>query len=320
MSDFLKILENEVQIAALSFMAVVYILRLAWIFRFRTRRDRTFAAGRASAGAGYSLMNIAMPWAMESTRKRPGFYAQFVVFHLGVAAAIAGTLIIPYAPGLFESRPVVLLFQALIAAAFAVGFVRLVRRLEQPGAPERQLAGRLFLARPPHRLVRRGRAGRAQPARKRGGAAHRLLRPDGLLPRLRAVLEDLPLPLLSLHPATTWAALSATGGPSADAIRTSRRGQGRSGREAPRRRALPGSSRRPLDPRTQARAKEDGLPRSEDGRLRTYEPGDNVAPVPRPARQPRLPSAGGLADGLRPLRPLRRILPLFSGPARTIRP
>jgi nitrate reductase gamma subunit len=132
MSDFLKILENEVQIAALSFMAVVYVVRLAWIFRFRTRRDRTFAVGRASAGAGYSLMNIAMPWAMESTRRRPFFYAQFVVFHLGVAAAIAGTLIIPYAPGLFESRPLVLSFQAVVAAAVVAGLVRLARRLTNP--------------------------------------------------------------------------------------------------------------------------------------------------------------------------------------------
>jgi nitrate reductase gamma subunit len=69
---------------------------------------------------------------MESTRKRPGFYAQFVVFHLGVAAAIAGTLVIPYAPGLFEFRPLLVLFQAVVAAALVVGLVRLVRRLNSP--------------------------------------------------------------------------------------------------------------------------------------------------------------------------------------------
>jgi nitrate reductase gamma subunit len=132
MSSFLKVLENEVQIAALSFMAVVYVLRLAWIFRFRVRRERTFAAGREAAGVGYSLLNIAMPGAMESTRRRPFFYAQFVVFHLGVAFAIAGTLIIPYAPGLFASRPVVLVFQAIVGAAFAVGLVRFARRLSNP--------------------------------------------------------------------------------------------------------------------------------------------------------------------------------------------
>jgi nitrate reductase gamma subunit len=77
-------------------------------------------------------MNVARPWAMESTRKRPGFYAQFVVFHLGVTAAIAATFIIPYAPGLFEIRPLMRLFQAIIAAAFLVGLLRLVRRLTHP--------------------------------------------------------------------------------------------------------------------------------------------------------------------------------------------
>jgi nitrate reductase gamma subunit len=132
MSDFLKFLENEVQLGALAFMALVYTVRLGWIFRFKTRRDRTTAVGNERAGAGYSLLNVAMPWAMESTRKRPGFYAQFVVFHLGVAAAIAGTLVIPYAPGLFEIRPVVILFQSVVAAAFIVGLVRLVRRLNNP--------------------------------------------------------------------------------------------------------------------------------------------------------------------------------------------
>lgn len=132
MSDVLRILENEVQIAALAFMGLVYALRLAWIFRFKPRRERTLPAGSARAGAGYSLLNIALPGAMESTRTRPGFYAQFVVFHLGVAAAIAGTFIIPYAPRLFASRPVVALFQAVVAAAFVVGVARLVRRLRYP--------------------------------------------------------------------------------------------------------------------------------------------------------------------------------------------
>jgi hypothetical protein len=132
MSDFLRILENEVQIAALAFLAVVYAGRLAWIFHFKVRRDRTFAAGRGSAGAGYSLMNVAMPWAMESTRKRPGFYAQFVVFHLGITAAIAATFVIPYAPGLFEVRAIALAFQAIMAAAFLVGLLRLSRRLTNP--------------------------------------------------------------------------------------------------------------------------------------------------------------------------------------------
>jgi hypothetical protein len=131
-SKLLRLVENEVQIVALVFLAVVYTARLLWLFRFRSRKERTMAAGREAEGIAYSLMNVAMPWAMESTRKKPVFYAQFVVFHLGVVAAIAATFIIPYAPAVFESRAVVLLFQAVLAAAFLVGFIRLARRLTNP--------------------------------------------------------------------------------------------------------------------------------------------------------------------------------------------
>ena len=132
MSDLLKFVENEVQLAALAFLAVIYVARLIWIFRFRSRKERTFAAGSAAGGVGYSLLNVAMPWAMESTRKRPAFYVQFVVFHIGVVAAIAATFIIPYAPGIFRIRAVALAFQSLLAAAFFVGLLRLVRRLTNP--------------------------------------------------------------------------------------------------------------------------------------------------------------------------------------------
>jgi nitrate reductase gamma subunit len=131
-SATLKFLENEVQIAALLFMAVVYSVRLVWILRFKFRRERTFPAGSEAAGIGYSLMNVAMPWAMESTRKKPWFYLQFVIFHLGVAAAITATFIIPYKPALFETKPVALAFQAMMGAAFLVGLMRLVRRLREP--------------------------------------------------------------------------------------------------------------------------------------------------------------------------------------------
>lgn len=132
MSALLRTLENEVQLAALAFMAVVYAARLAWILRFKTGKALTLPAGSAAAGAGYSLMAVARPWSMESTRKRPGFFAQFAIFHMGVAAAIAATFVIPYAPRLFESRPVMVLFQTIIAAALVVGILRVVRRLTNP--------------------------------------------------------------------------------------------------------------------------------------------------------------------------------------------
>jgi nitrate reductase gamma subunit len=132
MSGLLRILENEVQLAALVFMAVVYALRLVWLFQFKSRKERSWATGNERAGIGYSLMNIAMPWAMESVRTKPFFYVQFILFHLGVVAAIAATFIIPYAPGMFESAAVVWVFRVIIGAAFLVALLRLIRRLKDP--------------------------------------------------------------------------------------------------------------------------------------------------------------------------------------------
>jgi hypothetical protein len=129
MSETLRIMENEVQVVALSFMAVVYSLRLVWLFRFRSRKERSRPEGRPGAGIAYSLMNIALPWAMESTRKKPGFYVQFVVFHAGVAAAIGLTFIIPYAPGVLRHPPLAWLLRLVIGAAGAVGVLRFIRRL-----------------------------------------------------------------------------------------------------------------------------------------------------------------------------------------------
>jgi nitrate reductase gamma subunit len=132
MSHFLRILENEVQIAALAFMATVYAIRLAWLFRFKSSRERTYAAGSERAGIAYSLLNVGMPWTMESTRKKPLFYAQFVVFHIGVVLGITATFIIPYAPRLFQIPAVVRLFQAVLGLACLVGLIRFVRRVRTP--------------------------------------------------------------------------------------------------------------------------------------------------------------------------------------------
>lgn len=132
MSELLRILENEIQIAALSFFGIVYLFRIIWLLRFIYRRERTYPAGSARTGVIYSMMNVAMPWAMESARKKPFFYVQFAIFHIGVAAAISSTFIIPYWPALFKVKAVVILFQLSIGAALIVGLLRLFRRLSSP--------------------------------------------------------------------------------------------------------------------------------------------------------------------------------------------
>lgn len=136
MSPLLQFAEDELQIAALSFMAVVYIVKVCWILRFPAGRDfqAPYPTPRTTAakGARHSLFAIARPWEMASTRQHPFFYAQFVIFHLAVAASIAMSFAIPYTPRIIAGRPATLGLQALFAAGCAVGVIRLIRRTADP--------------------------------------------------------------------------------------------------------------------------------------------------------------------------------------------
>jgi len=133
MSTFLHFAEHTLQEAALVFMALVYLTRIRWLLKFKAGKERQAATGTGDTnprkGILYSWANIVMPWAMESSRTKIFFYAQFVLFHLGVVAAIGLSFIIPYAPGLLENPSVVILMRIMIGAAFLVGLARIVRRI-----------------------------------------------------------------------------------------------------------------------------------------------------------------------------------------------
>jgi nitrate reductase gamma subunit len=135
-SGFLHFSEHRLQELALGFMALVYMTRIAWFLRFKAGKERQAPTGGGNTtvtkGVLYSWANIAMPWAMESTRTKPLLYAQFVVFHLGVVAAILLSFLIPYWPGVLEVGWVVPLLQVIIGAAFLVGLIRIARRVRDP--------------------------------------------------------------------------------------------------------------------------------------------------------------------------------------------
>jgi nitrate reductase gamma subunit len=131
-SPLLHFAENELQLLALSFMAIVYTLKIRWILRFPASTDRQPSANptvtNGARGARHSLWAAAMPWTMASNRQHPLLYVQFVIFHLGVATSIAMSLAIPYAPKWIAGRTVVLALQILFAGAAAIGILRLIRR------------------------------------------------------------------------------------------------------------------------------------------------------------------------------------------------
>jgi nitrate reductase gamma subunit len=136
MSETLRFVSDDLQLMALGFMAVVYILRIRWLLKFKASRDRQAKSENVSTSSSkgiiYSWANVAMPWSMESTRRMSFFYVQFVVFHIAVIANIGMSFVIPYAPGLMKPVIVVRLLQILFAAACAIGCYRMYRRLSNP--------------------------------------------------------------------------------------------------------------------------------------------------------------------------------------------
>jgi nitrate reductase gamma subunit len=121
---------------ALAVMAVVYTMRIRWLLSFRATRDRQApgnpARTDARRGALYSLANVMMPWAMESTRKGFLFYLTFVLFHLGVVAGIALAFLSTLTRPFLQVPAVAAVTLGLLAAAFAIGLYRMVRRVARP--------------------------------------------------------------------------------------------------------------------------------------------------------------------------------------------
>jgi len=135
-SPLLHFAEDQLQIAALSFMAIVYAIKIRWIFTFPAGRDRQAVTGppgtSAARGARHSLLNIAMPWEMASTRRHPFLYAQFVAFHIAVTVSIAMSFLIPYAPAWIEGQAAVIALQVIFAGGMLAGALRLIRRIVNP--------------------------------------------------------------------------------------------------------------------------------------------------------------------------------------------
>lgn len=135
-SPLLHFAENDLQLVALSFMAILYVLKIRWVLGFPASTDRQPPANPSltdgARGARYSLLAVAMPWTMPGTRRHPLLYLQFVIFHLAVALCIAMSFAIPYAPRRLADGTVVVALQILFLVAAAVGIVRFIRRTADP--------------------------------------------------------------------------------------------------------------------------------------------------------------------------------------------
>ena len=136
-AELLNLVEHTLHHIALAFMALVYTIRILWFLGFKAGKERQAATGAPDTtpvkGGIYSMFNIAMPWVMESTRTKPLFYLQFVIFHIGVTVSIGMLFIIPFVPELLANNAwLVTTIQVITGAACAVGVLRLIRRASDP--------------------------------------------------------------------------------------------------------------------------------------------------------------------------------------------
>ena len=135
-SPLLHFAEDKLQIIALTFMALVYVLKIRWILGFNAGKERQAATGdpstTAKKGAIYSLFNIFMPWAMSSTRQHLFFYLQFGIFHVAVATSITMSIVLPYFPGVLSGKLVIAGLQVLFALGCLIGLGRFIRRIVSP--------------------------------------------------------------------------------------------------------------------------------------------------------------------------------------------
>lgn len=127
----LYVLQEPVQYVCLAFMAFMYSIKIYQLAKKPFPPERAEFKGDRLAGALYSLTNVARPWDMESTRKNPYFYAEFVIFHISVVLTIGSTFLIPLVPNLMTPA-VTGVFMVFMAIAFLIGLRRIYRRITVP--------------------------------------------------------------------------------------------------------------------------------------------------------------------------------------------
>ena len=130
-SHALAILEEPVQYVALSFMALMYAIKIRGLLKKPFPPEKAELKGDRVSGALLSLTNVLRPWDMESTSKHLFFYTEFIIFHVAVALTIGSTFFIPLTPWLMTPTvsAVIMVFMGL---AFLIGLRRIYRRLTVP--------------------------------------------------------------------------------------------------------------------------------------------------------------------------------------------
>jgi len=119
-------------LSALAFMVAAYAFKIRWILKHTPGKEMTPPRGDHGKAIRYAYMTLAMPWELESLKKHPVRYAEFVLFHLGVAAGIGAAFVMDIWPALISQALVMKAAQAFLGLALLAGVSRMIRRMASP--------------------------------------------------------------------------------------------------------------------------------------------------------------------------------------------
>jgi len=123
--------EYELQIIALSWLVILYVIKIAQISKLPMVGEIAPRKGKSIPGVLRSYATIFTPWSMESSRRHLWRWMELGIFHVGAGIAILNTFLLPFAPG-FMTQPVRIAFSIIIASAIPLGLVKLIRRVARP--------------------------------------------------------------------------------------------------------------------------------------------------------------------------------------------
>ncbi len=132
-ANLISFLKHELHIIALAIMFTVYVAKVLWILRFKPMVERTPAKGNERKAIATSFFSIAMPWSMESTRKKWYKWVEFSIFHIGIAFAIITSFMVSFGSvGAIEGGAFQRFLQIIFVASLVVSLVRTSRRVFSP--------------------------------------------------------------------------------------------------------------------------------------------------------------------------------------------
>jgi nitrate reductase gamma subunit len=126
---FTHFLVHSLHYIALAFMVIAYTIKIRSIIKKPAAVEGTPARGDHAKAIRYSLMLLARPDEMESTRRHWFRWIEFAVFHVAMAAGIGVAFTMPWAHASMLSPFTVYGQQVIFGIAALIGISRLFRRI-----------------------------------------------------------------------------------------------------------------------------------------------------------------------------------------------